>query len=319
MKILSFRNAAGGVRTGVLADAGVLDVSDWIERQPLPAAAARRHAASGSFPPAAGILRWLECGPEGREALAAHVRAHAATGAAAFEPLAALQLLAPVPRPGKIVGVGRNYADHAKEIGSAPMERPKLLFKAPSSVAGPGARVPRPAGVTKLDFEVELAAVIGTCCRDVPAGAALSMVAGYTIVNDVSAREYQFDLGPAQTSFAKSMDGFTPMGPWLVTTDEIPDPQALRLSCRVNGALMQEGTTADMIFPVAELIAYLSRFMTLEPGDVIATGTPAGVGAFRDPPVYLAPGDRLRLEIERLGALEHSIAAASDGDGPAFP
>ena len=218
-----------------------------------------------------------------------------------------VQLYAPVPRPGKIIGVGRNYADHAKETGVAPFETPRIIFKMPSSVAAPGAAVARPASVTKMDFEAELAVVIGGYGKDVAQAQALELVAGYTVLNDLSAREFQFDISPAQTTFAKSMDGFAPMGPWLVTADEIKDPQTLDVSCWLNGAQMQHGHTADMLFSVATLIAYLSRFMTLEPGDVITTGTPAGIGAFRTPPVYLQPGDHLRFEVSNVGSMEHSI------------
>ena len=221
--------------------------------------------------------------------------------------LARIALLAPIPRPGKIVAIGRNYADHAKETGVDPFEKPRIIAKLPSSVVGPGTVVKRPGPVTKFDFEAELGVVIGEFASDVPAADALDVVAGYTILNDLSAREFQFDVSPPQTTFAKSMDGFCPMGPWLVTRDEIPDPQRLALASYVNGAQMQHGTTADMIFPVARLIEYLTRYMTLEPGDVIATGTPAGVGAFRRPPVWLAPGDRVRIEIAGIGVLEHGI------------
>ena len=223
-------------------------------------------------------------------------------------PLADVELLAPVPRPGKVVGIGRNYADHAKETGVAPFEQPRLIFKQPSSVCGPGSRVRRPDGVGKLDFEVELAVVIGSFAQRVSQADALAHVAGYTVLDDISARDFQFDVNPAQTTFAKSMDGFCPMGPWLVTRDEIDDPQALQLSCHVNGQPMQHANTADMLFPVARLIEYISHFMTLEPGDVIATGTPAGIGAFRKPPLWLQPGDRIRMEISRIGLLEHQIA-----------
>lgn len=172
-----------------------------------------------------------------------------------------MQLFAPVPRPGKIVAIGRNYADHAKETGVSLFEKPRIISKLPSSVCGPGSHVPRPEGVAKLDFEVELAVVIGAFAQRVPMSQALSCVAGYTVLDDVSAREFQFDLNPAQTTFAKSMDRFCPMGPWL------------------------------------------------EPGVVIATGTPAGIGAFRNPPVWLQPGDHIRMEISRIGVLEHEIAA----------
>ena len=160
----------------------------------------------------------------------------------------------------------------------------------------------------KLDFEIELAVVIGVFAREVPRDRALQAVAGYTILDDLSAREFQFDTTPPQTTFAKSMDGFCPMGPWLVTKDEMEDPQCLELRCEVNGVTMQRAGTADMLFPVDRLIEYITRHMTLEPGDVIATGTPAGSGAFRDPPAWLAPGDRIRMEISGLGVLEHEIA-----------
>jgi 2-keto-4-pentenoate hydratase/2-oxohepta-3-ene-1,7-dioic acid hydratase in catechol pathway len=150
--------------------------------------------------------------------------------------------------------------------------------------------------------------VIGGYGKHVPEAGALSLVAGYTILNDLSAREFQFDIQPPQTTFAKSMDGFAPMGPWLVTRDDIPDPQTLDVSCWLNDTRMQHANTNDMLFPVATLIAYVSRFMTLEPGDVIATGTPAGIGAFRTPPVYLQPGDRLRFEVSGVGSMEHLIA-----------
>jgi 2,4-didehydro-3-deoxy-L-rhamnonate hydrolase len=225
----------------------------------------------------------------------------------AYPLLDRVKLLAPIPRPGKIVAIGRNYADHAAETGVKPFERPRIISKLPSSVVGPGAVVRRPLDVIKLDYEIELAVVIGKRTKLVPRAQALEAVAGYTILNDVSAREFQFDVSPAQTTFAKSMDDFCPMGPWIVTADEVPDPQALALQLRVNDELLQDGNTHDMIFDVAQLIEYISRVMTLEPGDVIATGTPAGVGAFRTPPRWLQPGDRLRLEISQIGVLEHSI------------
>ena len=225
----------------------------------------------------------------------------------AYPLLDRVKLLAPIPRPGKIVAIGRNYADHAAETGVKPFERPRIISKLPSSVVAPGAVVRRPLDVIKLDYEIELGVVIGKRTKLVPRAQALDAVTGYTILNDVSAREFQFDVSPAQTTFAKSMDDFCPMGPWIVTADEIADPQALTLQLRVNDELLQDGNTHDMIFDVAQLIEYISRFMTLEPGDVIATGTPAGVGAFRTPPRWLQPGDRLRLEISRIGVLEHSI------------
>lgn len=308
MKIITYRKDSGPVLTGVVVGEQVLDITAWTAGRPFSTAAQQHHAAAGVAAPAGGIMRWLQSGADAIEALGAHVRSALATPGTRYDMLQGVQLYAPVPRPGKIIAVGRNYADHAKETGVAPFESPRIIFKAPSSVAAPGAPVRRPASVKKMDFEAELAVVIGAYGKDIPESEALALVAGYTILNDLSAREFQFDIAPAQTTFAKSMDGFAPMGPWLVTRDEIPDPQTLDVSCWLNGAQMQHGHTADMLFPVATLIAYVSRFMTLEPGDVITTGTPAGIGAFRQPPVYLQPGDRLRFEISRIGAMEHLIA-----------
>jgi 2-keto-4-pentenoate hydratase/2-oxohepta-3-ene-1,7-dioic acid hydratase in catechol pathway len=308
VKLITYRTGAEPVLTGVVVDERVLDISAWIAGLPVSADARQRTAAAGVSAASGGIMRWLQSGSESIEALASHVRSALANPGTRFDLLENVQLHAPVPRPGKIIGVGRNYADHAKETGVAPFETPRIIFKMPSSVMAPGVAVPRPATVTKMDFEAELAVVIGAYGKEVPESEALSLVAGYTILNDLSAREFQFDISPAQTTFAKSMDGFAPMGPWLVTRDEIPDPQTLDVSCWLNGARMQHGHTADMLFPVATLISYLSRFMTLEPGDVITTGTPAGVGAFRQPPVYLQPGDRLRFEVTRVGTMEHLIA-----------
>lgn len=308
MKLITYRKDGGPVLTGVVVDERVLDISAWIAGLPVSAEAVRHHALAGLSAPHGGIMRWLQSGVGAAEALASHVRAALANPGTPYELLTSVQLYAPVPRPGKIIGVGRNYADHAKETGVQPFEVPRIIFKMPSSVTAPGAAVPRPACVSKMDFEAELAVVMGAYGKDVPPAEALSLVAGYTILNDLSAREFQFDISPPQTTFAKSMDGFAPMGPWLVTRDEVPDPQALDVSCWLNGERMQHGHTADMLFPVATLISYVSRFMTLEPGDVIATGTPAGIGAFRQPPVYLQPGDRLRFEVTRVGTMEHLIA-----------
>lgn len=230
-----------------------------------------------------------------------------AENAALRAPVASVRLLAPL-KPGKILGVGRNYGDHAKEVGGPKLEMPRIFMKPASSVVGPCAAVRIPPAVTKPDWEAELAVVIGKRASHVSEGVALDHVAGYTVLDDVSAREFQFDVPLAMTSFAKGMDGFCPMGPCLATADEVGEPWALDIRCWLNGEEVQHGNTRDLIFPVATLIAFLSRYMALEPGDVIATGTPAGVGHFRDPPRYLRPGDRLRMEVERVGVLEHSIA-----------
>jgi 2-keto-4-pentenoate hydratase/2-oxohepta-3-ene-1,7-dioic acid hydratase in catechol pathway len=230
-----------------------------------------------------------------------------AENAALRAPLAQARLMAPL-KPGKILGVGRNYGDHAREVGGPRLEMPRIFMKPASSVVGPGAAVRIPPMVSKPDWEAELAVVIGRRAKDVGEGVALDHVAGYTVLDDISAREFQFDVPLAMTSFAKGMDGFCPMGPCIATADEVGEPWALDIRCWLNGEEVQHGNTRDLIFPVPALIAFLSRYMTLEPGDVIATGTPAGVGHFRDPPRYLKPGDRLRREVERVGVLEHSIA-----------
>lgn len=243
----------------------------------------------------------------GEEALVECARLVALAARPGMPRLPAAPLLAPF-LPGKILGVGRNYADHAKEVGGPKLTAPRIFLKPTSSVVGPGAAVRIPPAVTRPDWEAELAVVIGTPAWQVPEGRALEYVAGYTVLNDVSAREFQFDQPLPMTSFAKGLDGFCPMGPYLVTADEVGEPWDLEVTCALNGEEVQRGNTHDLIFPVPALIAYLSRYMELQPGDVIATGTPAGSGHFRTPPRYLRGGDRLRLEVARVGVLEHSIA-----------
>ena len=306
MKLASYR--APGAQPGVCAVDGeqIIDLADVVAAIAIPPDRMEELARRGLAPPSGGMLRLLYAGPRALSDIARRVETLARDDSRR-RPLGEVPLLAPVPRPGKIVAVGRNYADHAKETGVDPFEKPRIISKLPSSVTGPGSVVKRPAGVAKMDFEAELAVVIGEFATSVPRARALDFVAGYTALNDLSAREFQFDVSPPQTTFAKSMDGFCPMGPWLVTKDEIPDPQALDLACFVNGEAMQRGGTADMIFPVERLIEHVTQYMTLEPGDVIATGTPAGVGAFRKPPVWLKPGDRVRVEISKIGVLENTI------------
>jgi 2-keto-4-pentenoate hydratase/2-oxohepta-3-ene-1,7-dioic acid hydratase in catechol pathway len=302
MRLVSFRGDGTEPRTGAVIGDRVVDLSESIASLRLSPLRVKELGRRGIAIPPGGIMRLLYAGAEAWATLADKVKAHG-PGLR----LGDLSLLAPIPRPGKIVAVGRNYADHAKETGVDPFEKPRIIAKLPSSVVGPGTAVARPAGVTKLDFEVELAVVFGAFAANVVQANALDYVAGYTILNDLSAREFQFDISPPQTTFAKSMDGFCPMGPWLVTKDEIADVQRLDIACFVNGERMQHANTAGMLFPVARLIKYVTQFMTLEPGDVIATGTPAGIGAFRKPPVWLKPGDRIRMEISGIGVLEHAI------------
>lgn len=215
------------------------------------------------------------------------------------------RLGAPVAGIGNIIGIGLNYRDHAAETGATPPAEPVVFSKHTGAVAGPADPLPLPEGCAKLDYEVELAVVIGSPAWQVAERDALSHVAGYMTANDVSARDWQIERG-GQWVKGKSGPGFCPLGPWLVTADEVPDPQALRLWTEVNGERRQNGTTADMVFGVAVLVSYLSRFMALAPGDVILTGTPAGVGMGKG--LFLAPGDRLELAVEGLGRQATTVA-----------
>jgi len=219
------------------------------------------------------------------------------------------RLGAPVGRVGKIICVGLNYADHAAESGQPVPEQPVIFMKATSAIVGAFDDVVMPRGATKVDWEVELGVVIGDAARDVPRETALDHVAGYLIVNDVSERAFQFDHG-GQWVKGKSCDTFAPLGPWLVTREQIPDPQNLAMWLSVNGHRYQDGNTRTMVFDVAALVSHISRYMTLEPGDVISTGTPPGVGLGQKPPVYLKPGDVMELGIERLGVQRQRVAAA---------
>jgi 2-keto-4-pentenoate hydratase/2-oxohepta-3-ene-1,7-dioic acid hydratase in catechol pathway len=218
--------------------------------------------------------------------------------------LSAATLLAPLPRPGKIVAIGRNYREHTTEEGVEPPSAPLVFAKLPSSVVGSGAEIRwDPALSSQVDYEAELAVVIGTRARRIEPGGALAHLLGYTCLNDVSARDIQF--GDGQWVRGKSLDTFCPMGPVLVTADEIGDPQDLAISCTVGTERLQAARTSAMYFGIAEIISYCSQSFTLEPGDVIATGTPGGVGVFRDPPRFLGDGDRVVVEIEGIGRLEN--------------
>ena len=219
-----------------------------------------------------------------------------------------LQLGAPVTAPSKIIAIGLNYADHARESGLDAPPAPISFCKFPSSIIGPEEAIRfRTSDSTQVDYEVELAAVMGRRARDVAEADALSYLLGYTVCNDVSARDAQFADG--QWVRGKCFDTFCPLGPWILTADEVADPQDLGLRCRVNGDVLQDSSTKEMIFGVAELISYLSRFMTLEPGDVIATGTPFGVGFARTPPVFLRDGDVVECEVDGIGTLRNPVVA----------
>ncbi|TFG87131.1 MAG: FAA hydrolase family protein [Hyphomicrobiales bacterium] len=215
---------------------------------------------------------------------------------------------APVARVPKFLGIGLNYRDHAAETGLPLPEVPIVFTKASSCVSGPNDPILMPEEWQRMDFEVELAIVIGSRAKKVTEAAALSHVAGYCICNDISERSLQKG-GPGEWIKAKSYDSFGPIGPWLVTKDEVPDPQALDLALDLNGTRMQTGNSSTMVFGVAQLVSYISRFMTLTPGDVITTGTPPGVGMARNPRVFLKPGDELRLTVSGLGEQHCRVVA----------
>ncbi|MCK6578666.1 MAG: fumarylacetoacetate hydrolase family protein [Anaerolineae bacterium] len=226
-------------------------------------------------------------------------------------PIANAAFRAPL-HPGKIIAVGRNYAEHAKETGSVPPERPLLFAKLSSAVIGSGEAITwRTSNTTEVDWECELAVVIGRTAKDVPEDMALDYVFGYTVANDVSARDIQNRID-SQWTRGKGLDTFCPLGPYIVTRDEIADPQNLSLKTTVNGEVMQDGNTRDMIFGVSTLIAYTTRSITLEPGDVIITGTPAGVGMGMKPPRFLKHGDVVTVSVEGIGEIANPCEVNDD-------
>jgi 2,4-didehydro-3-deoxy-L-rhamnonate hydrolase len=274
---------------------------------------------------------WLAGEDFGPEALEDLRRQAAALEGAVGIPLSDVEPIAPISDPGKVVCVGLNYREHASEGGGPLPTKPILFSKFANAVIGDGEPIIRPEGAHALDLEVELGVVIGSVARRVSRASALDHVAGYVVVNDISARDWQGvpaalaegEVGDGQWLRAKGSDTFLPMGAVFVTSDEIRDPQALRVrSWWIPGSgpdagtrvLMQDASTSDMIWGVAELIEYISRAITLEPGDVIATGTPSGVGIFRDPPVILEPGDRVRCEVDGIGSVENPIIEWSDAE-----
>lgn len=247
------------------------------------------------------MLAALEGGPE----LMASIQQASKKG----EPIetSTITLQAPVPRPGKIICVGLNYRDHAAESNLPIPDYPTIFSKYANSVVGPGGPIILPKVSAQVDYEGELGVVIGRRARHVPHEEALDYVAGYLAFNDVSARDYQ--MRTSQWTIGKTFDTFAPMGPALVTSDEIPDPHDLDLRVTVSGEVLQASNTHHLIFSVPRLVAYLSQVMTLEPGDVIATGTPAGVGFARQPPRFLQPGDVVEVEIEGVGRLVNPVVA----------
>lgn len=244
-----------------------------------------------------GIAELLRCGT-----------LQAAIDQASDEPLSEPRLLAPIA-PRKIIGIGLNYADHVREAGMEQPQQPLIFAKFPSSVIGPEQPIAIDSSLTeRVDWEVELAVVVGRSTRNASPQQALGNVLGYTAANDVSARDLQF--GDGQWVRGKSLDTFCPLGPVIVTADEIGDPQRLALRTRVNGETVQDSSTAEMIFGVGELLAHCSRSFTLDPGDVVLTGTPWGCGEFMDPQRALRPGDLVEVEVERVGTLSNPVIAA---------
>ena len=284
MRLISYRDSDGGDALGVVAGDSWLPATDLAPGGP------------------ATMAELLHGGTPAVDAL----RAAAPPGRFADEGrrLDEIELLAPVPRPGKVVAIGRNYREHVDEEGADRPPAPLVFSKWPSSVIGDGAEIRwDPELTAQVDYEAELAVVIGRTARRVSEADALDHVLGYTCLNDVSARDLQF--GDGQWARGKSLDTFCPMGPALVTPDDIPDPQDLDISCSVGDRIVQSANTKQMYFGVAAIIAYCSQSFSLEPGDVIATGTPGGVGIFRDPPLLLTDGDEVTVEISGIGQLRN--------------
>jgi 2-keto-4-pentenoate hydratase/2-oxohepta-3-ene-1,7-dioic acid hydratase in catechol pathway len=258
-------------------------------------------AAESELP--ASVRALLAMGPEAL----ARAEAAAARGTVTYDAQAA-PLAAPVPDPQKVLCLGLNYRDHAIESKMAIPEEPVLFSKFPSALTGHREEILLPAVSTEVDYEAELVVVLGRRGRDIPRDQAMSYVAGYAVGHDVSARDWQLHKPGKQWLAGKTFDTFAPIGPELVTADEVPDPHALGIRLRLNGKTMQDSSTAQLIFRIDEVIAYLSQIMTLEPGDLIFTGTPPGVGMARTPPVFLRPGDVVEVEIDGLGTLRNPVA-----------
>jgi 2-keto-4-pentenoate hydratase/2-oxohepta-3-ene-1,7-dioic acid hydratase in catechol pathway len=259
------------------------------------------HASDPALP--LSVRQLLEEGPVDLRAAEQAARREKAADYAA----ASAKMLPPIPDPPKIICLGLNYKDHAKESGAPIPKDPVLFSKYATALIGHGEPIVLPAVSKEVDYEAELVIVVGKRGRHIDAANALSYVAGYTIGHDVSARDWQLKKDGKQWMVGKTFDTFAPTGPVLVTTDEIPNPHNLAIRFRLNGEVMQDSNTSEMIFPIASVLAYLSQVFTLEPADLIFTGTPAGVGFVRKPPVFLKPGDVAEVEIEQLGVLRNPV------------
>jgi 2-keto-4-pentenoate hydratase/2-oxohepta-3-ene-1,7-dioic acid hydratase in catechol pathway len=260
--------------------------------------------------PPRDMIEQLGLGERYRKALAVVVARAAAMGRKGpkglLVPLRTAKLRAPIAHPNKITCIGLNYADHAREQGLEPPPAPIFFLKSHNTICGPGDAIQLPTNSTRVDYEAEFAVVIGKRGRRIALGEAHKYIAGYTVLIDVSARDMQY--GDKQWYRGKSCDTFAPTGPWIVTADEIPDPDNLRISLTLNGETMQDSSTSNLIFKVPFLISYLSQSLTWEVGDLISTGTPPGVGMFRNPPVFLKAGDAVKATVEGIGTLSNHVA-----------
>jgi 2-keto-4-pentenoate hydratase/2-oxohepta-3-ene-1,7-dioic acid hydratase in catechol pathway len=291
MRLVRYKENDGAVRLGALTDNGVVHFEGLTRGT---GAAPRIFSEISSF-----LLA-------GDAAIEQAQRLIQAAPQNAFAPLSSVKLLAPIPRPGKIIAVGLNYRDHLIEQGAKELPKSPIIFaKFPTSICGPGDPIVIPESDPNVDYEAELAVVIGRKGKAITAADALHCVAGYMPLNDVSARAWQF--GDKQWVRGKSPDTFCPIGPYLTTRDAVPDPHALSIQARVNDVTLQDSNTSKIIFRIPELIEFISASITLEPGDIIATGTPEGVGAFRTPPIFLKSGDIVEVEIEKLGVLRNPV------------
>ena len=310
MRLVSFVRA-GTTRAGVIVDDCVVDLAAAYAAIPCN----QREGGTDLPSDMMALLAQSDLGMAGvaqvaRLEAAAHARGEhllAVDGSPAGAPLSAVKLAAPVARPSKIICLGLNYADHAAETGNPKPTIPILFPKFASTIIATGEPIVLPKASEKVDYEVELAFVIGKTARNVPLERAYDYVAGYMMLNDVSARDLQSET--SQWLRGKSPDTFAPTGPWLVTKDEVADPQTLDVKLWVNGELRQKSNTKQLIFDVPFLVHHISKTITLSPGDIISTGTPSGVGAAMKPPCFLAPGDVVRLEIAGLGVLENPVVA----------
>ncbi len=305
MKLVNF-STGGGPRIGLVSDGTVIDLLSASQRHGL-------HADEAFNDMQSFIEGGIAARASARSLAEIEQNAKTASTPPGSTPLSEVNLLAPVPHPGKIVCVGLNYLDHCLESGTPVPERPILFSKFPTSLIGHGEKITWCLeDSTQVDYEAELAVVIGKRGRRIPAERSRDYIAGYSLLNDISARDIQFEDG--QWVRGKSFDTFCPMGPYLVTPDELADPQNIGLRCRLNGILMQDSNTNQMIFKIPEIIAFVSATCTLMPGDVIATGTPHGVGFTRNPPVFLRPGDVVEVEADGLGRLVNPVASMEEHD-----